>query len=437
MRVQLSRPTEELVPDPDKRRKSGHHRSESSSGASSSGASWHPSHGKLLGPDTGSCHGAAAGGGSLGATASGGAAGWARDVVKEHKKRRSFIHIPSSSAADFGGGASGAAPAGGGGAGGLDDIYLSSTKPVGGGRETSVARGGSCRGFNAVGAAGDGGNGGGNGNGYRSNENGCLACSPNLGVVGVCGSGNRSRSGSTGAAVQVDADVGVIEGMSGVPSVVAAAAAAAEAAEATASFAAMTNGKAGASSKPAANGDIEMDFVHPPPCLDRASGDCGVLGGEDQLGARGEARGDAAGDRVGGAERRREEEEEDDGGDMDHVDESKHERDPDDNKHTPATDINTPGTSSTPGSKRRLVTEVIGDDDVDVSKPQDMDEGEVGKNMRLIGPFVGLSVGRYFLVVVFCVVLSAWLALGACVVCVVCALLCVSRGGSNEDVFLA
>ncbi|CAM9860152.1 unnamed protein product [Scytosiphon promiscuus] len=37
----------------------------------------------------------------------------------------------------------------------------------------------------------------------------------------------------------------------------------------------------------------------------------------------------------------------------------------------------TPEDSSTPGSKRRLVTEVIGDgDDVDVSRPQDMDEGE-------------------------------------------------------------
>ncbi|CAM9408726.1 unnamed protein product, partial [Ectocarpus sp. 4 AP-2014] len=37
----------------------------------------------------------------------------------------------------------------------------------------------------------------------------------------------------------------------------------------------------------------------------------------------------------------------------------------------------TPAGMSTPGSKRRLVTEVIGDgDDVDVSRPQDMDEGE-------------------------------------------------------------
>ncbi|CAN0258652.1 unnamed protein product, partial [Ectocarpus fasciculatus] len=37
----------------------------------------------------------------------------------------------------------------------------------------------------------------------------------------------------------------------------------------------------------------------------------------------------------------------------------------------------TPTAMSTPGSKRRLVTEVIGDgDDVDVSRPQDMDEGE-------------------------------------------------------------
>eukprot|EP00752_Nemacystus_decipiens_P012739 g11283.t1 len=36
-----------------------------------------------------------------------------------------------------------------------------------------------------------------------------------------------------------------------------------------------------------------------------------------------------------------------------------------------------PAAMSTPGSKRRLVTEVIGDgDDVDVSRPQDMDEGE-------------------------------------------------------------
>lgn len=39
--------------------------------------------------------------------------------------------------------------------------------------------------------------------------------------------------------------------------------------------------------------------------------------------------------------------------------------------------------ASTPGSKRRLVTEVIGNDDVDVSRPQDMDEGEV---RRVVGP---------------------------------------------------
>lgn len=54
---------------------------------------------------------------------------------------------------------------------------------------------------------------------------------------------------------------------------------------------------------------------------------------------------------------------------------------------SPRLDINTPGASSTPGSKRRLVTEVIGDDYMDVSRPQDMDEGEVRAYVRALFNF--------------------------------------------------
>lgn len=52
-----------------------------------------------------------------------------------------------------------------------------------------------------------------------------------------------------------------------------------------------------------------------------------------------------------------------------------------DGNHSPhrtaSNNLINPEEASTPGSKRRLVTEVIGNDYEDVSRPQDMDEGEV------------------------------------------------------------
>lgn len=56
-----------------------------------------------------------------------------------------------------------------------------------------------------------------------------------------------------------------------------------------------------------------------------------------------------------------------------------------------------PEGASTPGSKRRLVTEVIGNDDVDVSRPQDMDEGEVRRADGRKGVDGGVGGSVYFL----------------------------------------
>lgn len=301
-----------------------HHRSESSSGAS-----WHPSHSKLLG-GFGESVGASSIGGSLGSSAPGGAAGWANGVVQEHKKKRQFRHIPSRSV-DFGSsgapavqdmfstGGDGLANGGASGSGGIGEGT--------GGAAAAAAAAGAVAAAAVAGAAVGAGAGAGAGANatVRSSRSGSRASS-NAAALSPERVFGDSRSGSVS---------GLLSASTG--------AAATTAGELEAAGSKDVDGAAGEGSSSPSN-------------LDRKGGDEG--GGEGEWGAGEGERG------------------------MDEGDESKHSGEPVEKEQSKleATDINTPGNVSTPGSKRRLVTEVIGDDDVDVSKPQDMDEGEVRRS---------------------------------------------------------
>ncbi len=393
VRVQLSRPTEDMVPEPGEAKKlrRGSHLQR----AESNGQSWHaatPAAKNLLAgprgvggdsPSTSSSMGANGRGvgGAGGATA----AEWACEVLKDHKKRRSFIHIPSRSV-DLGGQGSGG---GGGGGDPLADIFGEAERPsrasTAAGLTASISGSGSgglgSRGSslekpakNAPGAAGA--SPGADGGGAAAEAGGA---GPAAGGGGNPDDGGSEEligadsAGNDGVVVKKpDADRLELDGNpEGQPDRIPAAGkgkgaqeeggdearrrehggenarrhAVAAAAAAVAGGGGGMGAGAAAPAGPSSRHDYGVDSIG----VEREQG-----GEEEEASAVGE--GGPRGERqyAGGA-----------GGRM--------------STPTPlGAKVPLAAMTSTPGSKRRLVTEVIGDgDDVDVSRPQGMDDAEV------------------------------------------------------------
>lgn len=383
VRVQLSRPTEDMVPEPGapkpKRRGSQvphHHRAESNQ------ASWHAplSNYSLARTDSAmSVGGPVGGGGAHGASA------WASEVLKEHKKRRSFIHIPSRSTESGNGNGNGSGNS-------LGDIFGDSERS---------SRASTCAALttvdSAVGIAGVG-VGGGRG---RSNS-----ASSSTGAGPGTGKHKKSASASSWSSLRGlidDNNVAVDDGPereSGeageeVGSADIAAAATTTVGAAGAAGAAGTNGGGGVVMKKELDANaakLQQEGVdekdHPDRVLasERAVAGAVGAGAGAETTNREEGRGASAsppppqGLESNGAEQQRDGEAraegEAGGAQQGQADEMKdaEEGGPGDWAVRQAA-----AAPSTPGSKRRLVTEVIGDDDVDVSRPQDMDEGEVNR----------------------------------------------------------
>lgn len=349
VRVQLSRPTEELVPDTTETSRkgstSGHHKSESIT------QSWHPTHAKLLAAD--SIHSSTGGGGgSLGSSAPGVAASWAggeagRDSKEQHqqhqqqpRKRGSFSHAPSPSI-DLGSNAGL-----GGEGGGLADIFgakigsrgRSSSSTFHGGYDTNAGRGS--------------GDGGGPESGVPNNtslaspppgSSGGAATPPGTGDDGAAGNDGEAVGNAMGDHAVAKDDVVVHRP---VGNRVVPQGGVAQAAEhmslptkssARGAAANIPQEKRPSDTSTAIREGTEHALQEDSTVEEKAGGDQarpGFLAADDES------------------------------------------KDPEklagEGLHTPD------GANSTPGSDRRLVTEVIGDDNVDVSKPQDRDEGEVG-----------------------------------------------------------
>lgn len=352
VRVQLSRPTEDMEPElgmPKKNRRGSqllHHRTESNQG------SWTASSNHSL-ARTDSAMSASVGG-AVGGGA-GGASEWASEVLKEHKKRRSFIHIPSRSSKDLGNGnASGRS---------MEDIF---------GELDRSSRASTCEGLTTA----DSGVGvGGRGRGRSSSICGST-------VTGVRKQHKKSASASSWSSLRgliddddVAVDVGP-EGDSG-------EAEAAVGSVGTATAAVVKKEMDAPAAKPQQRGVGEEDQLVKVPADDGVPA-APVTGAGQDTTDREEARGVPASPppapALGQKSRRGDEHdgeapvEREAGGGQGHADERK---DAEEGGSSGWEARRASAAPSTPGSKRRLVTEVIGDDDVDVSRPQDRDEGEV------------------------------------------------------------
>lgn len=378
--MQLSRPTEDMVPEPGEpktRRGSQLRRAESN------GASWHAATSAsqaLSQADTATPESSA--GGSLGGLGGDGGRARASEWLKEHKKKRSFIHIPSRSV-DLGNGS------GDGGGPTMEEIFgESSERTSRGSTGVALATGGS-------GSSREGGDGGG---GRKKEKHRRNASASEAGMRSSLGLNNGGGGGSPAASTPEGGEGGSEEeeelvgadsaGNGGVvvkkshaeklekmgdhedqPDRMPADEKAKEDADAgkpkkeeggkekgresggggkAAAASSLPNGGAGAPSSP-------TDGVN---SVSVETGERDTASDEASFPGEGEQ----------GEWKTSEEGEDDDDSEA----EGNAQVTPKGSKKAP------PGVASSPGSKRRLVTEVIGDgDDVDVTRPQDMDEGEV------------------------------------------------------------
>eukprot|EP00903_Cladosiphon_okamuranus_P007903 g7635.t1 len=380
VRVQLSRPTEDPVLEPgeDNIRPGSQLRR-----AESNGASWHPgsSASEALSRQDSAMGSAASSGRSLGGIGEDGRE-WKSDVLKEHKKNRSFILIPS----------------GGGGGTSMADIFgesseRSSRASTSVGLTTSgigidIGIGIGIGNNNATGKKPARKGGGGREDRDTHTRN---ASAPSTSCLGLPNGGTGKR-GPAAAEEPVGADRsgdgGIVVGNAN--------------AEKPERLGAPEDPPGGLPVNRAAKdgGDKpkkveaweEEDEIRRENGGDGDGGKRGVVpavaasslpdGGSSRpngvhsvsVGAGGERRGgDASGDGQEGERK--------DAGEGDEDEEEEEDNDSEaawNMQVTPKAARKAPPTAmSTPGSKRRLVTEVIGDgDDVDVSRPQDMDEGE-------------------------------------------------------------
>ena len=400
VRVQLSRPTEDMVPEPGEakiRRGNQHQRAETN------GASWHPasSMSNALSRDSSASVGGIGGDGSARASE------WASDILKEHKKRRSFIHIPSRSV-DLGGGGSGGTS--------MADIFGDSSERSSR-ASTSVALTTSGSGSGLVNGFGgrEGGGGGAKGKKHRRNASGSSLSSLALNYGGGGGSaappGDAGGRGSEEAEELVGADSagngGVVVKKVDVEKLLERlrdgedephkVPANRRAREETDRSKKEEDRKEqdrrearGGGGVAAAASSLPNVGASPPDGVHSVSVELGERdAGESSSSSGGEGEGEQEGERKDAGEGE------------------------EDSESEPAWDAQLqltpkasrkkapPAAMSTPGSKRRLVTEVIGDgDDVDVSRPQDMDEGEV----CAVGCFCSILFYLliYFLIYLFC-----------------------------------
>eukprot|EP00904_Undaria_pinnatifida_P000673 jgi/Undpi1/10606/HiC_scaffold_29.g13056.m1 len=425
VRVQLSRPTEELVPEPGKNRKNSIHRSDSITGI----ASWHASQGSsgaqnsaMASAAAAAAAAAAATGGSLGSSGGLGAGGeWViASANKERKKRGSFLHIPSRSA-DFAGSGLGSGGVGGpvrrGSAGNLRDIFgddgssgssgsrasTAATAPAAadGGRKSPLSgifspdQAGTA---SVIGIPGAGGS--------RSRTGSGIGASTGIGISSLTGIGGGNANGNGEVAVG-HTDFQLAPGTTirvtergpddfgdryADASTEARATPAASAASVASAVSAATTNATTVTSvniSPASvlsplelststsriDGQSEEAMLSAAAAavVEGGGGGPGGAGKDDAEGGEGGARPSSPAREAGGQT--------EDGTEL-----SGDRRDEEGvgvgvagvelELRTQASNGNTFGGGSTPGSKRRLVTEVIGNDDVDVSMPQDMDRGE-------------------------------------------------------------